>query len=169
MLAAASSASQVLRVGQGFADALQTLLARFDVELDVVPDSEEIPASYWGEPEAGVVNQRVHARGDTPVHSVLHEAAHVICASPARRSAMHKDAGGDDAEEAAVCYLQILLADLLPDVGAQRLMRDMDAWGYSFRLGSAARWFHEDADDAGLWLERAGIVDRNRRVTFRLR
>ena len=68
-----------------------------------------------------------------------------------------------------MCYLQLLLADLLPEVGAQRLMRDMDAWGYSFRLGSTARWFYEDADDAGLWLERAGIVDGDRQLTFRLR
>lgn len=156
-------------MGHGFAGPLQLLLSRFDVELRQVPDKEDIPASYWGVPEAGVVNQCVYARSDTPVHSVLHESAHIICASPARRAVLHQDAGGDDAEEAAVCYLQILLADLLPGVGAERLMRDMDAWGYSFRLGSAARWFHEDADDAGLWLERAGIVDRDGQLTFRLR
>ena len=29
-----------------------------------------------------------------------------------------------------------------------RLMADMDAWGYSFRLGSARAWFENDAEDA---------------------
>jgi len=33
----------------------------------------------------------------------------------------------------------------------------MDAWGYSFRLGSARRWFFEDADDARGWLVRRGL------------
>ncbi len=28
------------------------------------------------------------------------------------------------------------------------MCRDMDEWGYSFRLGSAANWFAEDAEDA---------------------
>lgn len=82
---------------------------------------------------------------------------------------MHRDAGGDDAEEAAVCYLQILLADRLSALGGQRLMHDMDAWGYSFRLGSTARWFSEDADDARTWLKRAGIIDGDGQLTFRLR
>ena len=27
-------------------------------------------------------------------------------------------------------------------------MQDMDAWGYSFRLGSARAWFEGDAEDA---------------------
>ena len=29
-----------------------------------------------------------------------------------------------------------------------RMWRDMDDWGYSFRLGSAQQWFEQDADDA---------------------
>jgi hypothetical protein len=37
-------------------------------------------------------------------------------------------------------------------------MADMDAWGYSFRLGSAARWFQEDADDARQWLAARGLL-----------
>jgi hypothetical protein len=37
-------------------------------------------------------------------------------------------------------------------------MADMDEWGYSFRLGSAARWFHEDAEDALRWLQQRGLV-----------
>ena len=51
------------------------------------------------------------------MHSVLHEASHYICMSPARRAQLDRDAGGDELEEAAVCYLQILLADELPAVG----------------------------------------------------
>ena len=169
MLQAARSVRSVLRVQHGFADALPSLLKRFGVEWRLVADDDEIPASYWGAPEAGVVGHCVYARGDTPVHSVLHESAHIICATPERRSALDKDAGGDDAEEAAVCYLQILLADRLSGVGRQRLMRDMDAWGYSFRLGSTARWFSEDADDARTWLENAGVIDGDGQLTFRLR
>ena len=69
-----------------------------------------------------------------------------------------KSTGGDDLEEAAVCYLQILLADYLTGVGRARLMRDMDAWGYSFRLGSSARWFEEDAADAKAWLRSEGLI-----------
>lgn len=47
----------------------------------------------------------------------------------ARRARLHTDAGGDDLEESAVCFLQILLADELPGVGCERLMDDMDTWG----------------------------------------
>ena len=75
----------------------------------------------------------------------------------ARRAGLHTDAGGDDVEECAVCYLQILLADRLPGVGRARLMRDMDAWGYSFRLGSTAAWFEHDAEDARAWLRERGL------------
>ena len=75
-----------------------------------------------------------------------------------RRGGLYTDAGGDDIEESAVCYLQILLADRLPVVGRARLMRDMDAWGYSFRLGSTASWFETDADDARAWLRSRGLL-----------
>ena len=61
-------------------------------------------------------------------------------------------------EEDAACYLQILLADHLPGVGRDRLMADMDAWGYSFRLGSARAWFETDAEDARAFLAERGLV-----------
>jgi hypothetical protein len=87
----------------------------------------------------------------------------------ARRSGLHTDAGGDYAEESGVCYLQILLAGHLPDVGQERLMQDMDAWGYSFRLGSTAGWFAEDAEDAHAWLLAHGLIDNADMPSWKLR
>ena len=68
-----------------------------------------------------------------------------------------------------MCYLQILLADELPALGRERMLRDMDAWGYSFRLGSARAWFADDAADACAWLRANGLIDDARRPTFSLR
>jgi hypothetical protein len=135
----------------GFA-APAALLARHGLSLQQVPDGEPIPGSFWGECEAGLVGCTVHARGDTPVHSLLHEASHLIVMPPERRAAVHTDATDSVPEEDAACYLQILLADELPGVGRDRLMSDMDAWGYTFRLGSTRAWFHSDAEDAQAFL-----------------
>ena len=77
--------------------------------------------------------------------------------------------GGDDLEECAVCYLQIVLADELRGAGREQQMRDMDDWGYSFRLGSATRWFNEDAEDARLWLRTEGLLQSDNRPTFQMR
>lgn len=132
-------------------------------------DGEPITGSFWGDSEAGIIGHRVYARADTPVHSILHETCHTICMSSERRQSLHKDAGGDDLEETAVCYLQILLADELIGVGRARLMADMDAWGYSFRLGSTAAWFEHDADEAHNWLFKNRLLDRRGAPTFRLR
>jgi len=145
--------------------ALRLLLDRYDLQLELVAPGEVIPGSYWGEREAGLLGNRVFARLDTPVHSVLHEAAHAICMTPERRASLDTDAGGDHLEENAVCYLQVLLADLLPRVGRSRMFSDMDAWGYSFRLGSAETWFNEDALDARDWLRLRGIVGADDRPT----
>jgi len=139
--------------------ALQVLLDRYGLELTLVAPQQVIPGSYWGEREAGLIGSLIYARLDTPLHSVLHESAHFICMTPERRAALDTDAGGDDAEESAVCYLQILMAESLPQVGRERMCRDMDEWGYSFRLGSTARWFAEDALDARAWLIRRGLID----------
>ena len=138
---------------------LELLLDRYGLELQLVAPEEVIPGSYWGEREAGLIGNKVFARLDTPVHSVLHESAHFICMTPERRAGLDTDAGGDDAEENAVCYLQIIMADSLAEIGRERMCRDMDDWGYSFRLGSAATWFAEDAEDARLWLMRHGLLD----------
>ena len=134
------------------AGAARALLGRHGITLEAVAASAPIPGSYWGAPEAGVIGSTVFARPDTPVHSLLHEASHLIVAAPARRPQIHTDASDSQAEEDAACYLQILLADRLAGVGAARLMTDMDAWGYTFRLGSARAWFENDAEDARAWL-----------------
>jgi hypothetical protein len=138
---------------------LQLLLAKYALELCLVAPQEIIPGSYWGEREAGLIGSKIYARLDTPLHSVLHEGAHFICMTPERRAGLDTNAGGDHAEENAVCYLQILLAQILRPGGAQRMCRDMDEWGYTFRLGSAAAWFEQDAEDARLWLLQHGLID----------
>jgi hypothetical protein len=137
--------------------ALAGLFARHGLELIPVADGEAIPGTYWGAPEAGIRGHRVYVRPDTPVHSALHEACHLICAGE-RRAAIDTDAGGDFAEEDAVCYLQIVLAAELAAVGSARMQADMDAWGYTFRLGSARAWFEGDADDARRWLLERGLL-----------
>ncbi len=142
--------------------AVTRLLARYGMELRLVAADSPIPGSYWGESEAGLRGNTLFARLDTPLHSILHEAAHYICMSPERRVGLDRDAGGDDAEESAVCYLQLLLAGELPAVGRERLYADMDQWGYSFRLGSARAWFEQDAQDAQQWLLEHGILGATR-------
>jgi hypothetical protein len=89
--------------------------------------------------------------------------------TPDRRQKHNGDAGGDDIEECAVCYLQIVLADELAGAGRDRLMRDMDDWGYCFRLGSTRRWFEEDAEDAEAWLRAQGLIEARERPTYQLR
>jgi hypothetical protein len=157
--AAASSAElEVLRLRDvGFAAAC-ALLARFDLQLEPVPADTPIPGSYWGESEAGVIGNCVYARDDTPVHSLLHEACHLIVLPLDRRLAVHTDATDSVEEEDATCYLQIVLADELAGVGRDRLMTDMDAWGYSFRLGSARSWFEHDAAEAQAFLRTRGLL-----------
>jgi len=145
-------------------DPVVALLARYGLRLELVADGAPIPGSYWGEPEAGLVGATVFARGDTPLHSLLHEAAHLVVAAPERRATIHTDASDSLEEEDAVCVLQSLLAEALPGVGAARVLADMDAWGYTFRLGSAAAFVERDADDAWAWLQRAGLVTGDRHL-----
>ena len=148
---------------------LLVLLDRYGLDLVLVAPADVIPGSHWGEREAGLIGAKLYARLDTPLHSLLHESAHFICMTPERRAGLHTDAGGDDAEEGAVCYLQILMAQAISNVGMQRMFADMDEWGYSFRLGSAATWFAEDADDARQWLLRSGLINEDGRITYALR
>lgn len=145
--------------------AVAMLLDRYGLRLALIAPQELIPGSYWGESEAGLRGDRLYARLDTPVHSVLHETGHFICMTPERRAGLDRDAGGDDLEESAVCYLQVLLSGELPGVGVDRAFADMDAWGYSFRLGSARAWFESDAADARAWLQQHGVTVEGDRLT----
>src|SRR5450631_3742344 len=117
---------------------LAVLFDRYGLQVTLVAPDEVIPGSYWGEREAGLIGAKLLLRLDTPLHSALHEGAHFICMTAERRAGLNRDAGGDHSEENGVCYLQILLADVLGAVGRERMCRDMDEWGYTFRLGSAA-------------------------------
>ena len=138
--------------------AAEKLLTHYGLTLERSSDGEPIPGSHWGAPEAGLLGDRVVARSDTPVHSLLHEACHQICMDGARRRALDTDAGGEDIEEAAVCYLSIVLSEEIPGFGQARMLADMDRWGYSYRLGSARAWFERDAEDARTWLEERRIL-----------
>jgi len=147
----------VLRLSDIESDILKQLLARYRLELSVV-ESETIPGSFWGDEEAGLIGNKLYARLDTPIHSILHESCHYICMDKHRREQLDTDAAGDYDEENAVCYLQILLAAEIPEMGKTRMFQDMDRWGYSFRLGSSQAWFEQDADDALHWLQHFELV-----------
>jgi hypothetical protein len=146
-----------------FADAA-SLLARYGLVLERVADDTPIPGSYWGAPEAGLIGNTVFARNDTPVHSLLHEAAHLIVLPAGRRAAVHTDATDSIEEEDAVCVLQSLLGETIPGVGGARVLADMDAWGYTFRLGSARAYVEHDADAAWMLLHRLGLVTPARQL-----
>lgn len=148
---------------------LENLFSPYRLKVTWITAPATIPGSHFGEPEAGLVSNTLNLRDDTPVHSALHEACHYICMDPERRQHLHTDAGGGYDEENAVCYLSILLADHIPGYSAAQMMGDMDSWGYTFRLGSARRWFEEDAEDAEQWLRTFGIIDGHLSVTGKLR
>ena len=125
--------------------ALARVFAPFSLTCTPVADGEAIPGSFWGAPEAGLVGDTLYLRGDTPVHSALHEGAHFICMDAARRQALHTDAGGGDDEEVAVCYLQTLVAQRVDGYDRAQLFADMGR-GYH-QISSAERWYFEDAAD----------------------
>ena len=156
--------SDVLTLAEiAFEDAA-ALLAEYGLQLVRVDDGEPIPGSYWGETEAGIIGNTVYARADTPIHSLLHEAGHLIVLPPERRAQVHTDATDSIAEEDAVCVLQGALGDALPGVGRDRVYADMDRWGYTFRLGSARAYAEHDAEQAWAWLQARQLVDGERRL-----
>lgn len=159
----------VVRVGPEPPGDVLALARRYGVNLRFLAAGESLPGSYWGESEAGLRGDELFVRADTPLHSLLHELSHYVCMSGARRAGLDRDAGGDDDEECAVCYLQILLADQLAQLGRERMFADMDTWGYTFRLGSARAWFERDAADACIWLRANGVIDEDLKPTFALK
>lgn len=151
-------AANVIRLAEIGFDAPAALLAGFGLTLQRVENLQPIPGSFWGDEEAGIIGSTVYARDDTPVHSLLHEAGHLLVLPPERRAEVHTDATDSIEEEDATCYLQIVLANQLAGVGSERLMADMDAWGYSFRLGSTRAWFERDASEAARFLIQRGLI-----------
>ena len=149
--------------------AAAALIEGYGARLEVIPAGGAIPGTYWGAPEAGLVSDCVYARLDTPAHSLLHELSHYGCMDGARRAALATDAFGDDDEECAVCYLQLILADALAGFGRARCLADMDTWGYSFREGSAAAWLAGDGRAAREWLRARVLIDAHDRPTYALR
>ena len=161
--------SAVLRLHDVDANDVANLLQRFGLTLTQVYVGNPIPGSFWGDDEAGLIGTALFARVDTPLHSILHEACHWITCTPQRRAALYTDAADTQDEENATCYLQILLSDHIPGFGRARGLKDMDAWGYSFRLGTAAKWFAEDAHAEREWLQQFGLIDAAQNVQFRVR
>ncbi len=150
-------------------DHLQSLLARYGMEVTMVTTSKPIPGSFWKDTEAGLIGNTLYISENTPVHSALHEACHYICMDDKRRQNLDTNAGGDYEEEDAVCYLQIILADSLPEMNRNRMFSDMDAWGYSFRLGSAQNWYEQDAEDAEQWLLNKQLILPDQKPNWKLR
>ena len=148
---------------------LQQLLGKYDLNINLVDDGQEIPGSWFGDSEAGIIKNQLYVRKDTPVHSALHEGCHYICMDNQRRQTLDTDAAGDYAEENGVCYLQILLADYLPGFNSQRMFTDMDEWGYTFRLGSSRAWFEQDAEDAHDWLLEHHLINSDNVPLWTLR
>ena len=148
---------------------LDALAAKYGLRVVEVERGAPIPGSYWGESEAGLVDDRLYVRADTPAHSALHELCHYVCMDDARRERLATDAGGSDDEECGVCYLEVLLADELRGFSRTRCLADMDAWGYSFREGSAGAWWTGDARFAREWLLERELIDARERPTFKLR
>jgi hypothetical protein len=150
-------------------DDLSDLFKKYGLNLHLVDSKKKIPGSFWQEPEAGLIGNTLYIRNDTPIHSAFHEACHYICMDSERRMQLDTNAGGDHAEENAVCYLQIILAQYLPDYSSRQMQNDMDQWGYTFRLGSTQAWFEKDAADACHWLIRTGIILPSNLPTWKIR
>lgn len=147
--------TDVLRIRNTDCTPIVELLNDEGLSVEMIETGRDIPGSHWGDDEAGLIRNTLFARPDTPVHSLLHEGCHYLLMSEERRVNLHTNAGGSATEENAVCYLQILLSDKLPEVGRKRMMADMDSWGYSFRLGSTSAWFAVDAEDAIAFLKQS--------------
>ena len=159
----------VLRLAEVDIAPVSAMLSNYGLVLTIIAAGNDIPGSYWGDEEAGLIGNELLVRADTPLHSVLHETGHYVCMDQTRREGLDTNAGGDYDEENAVCYLQILLAEALEQFGRQRMFRDMDRWGYTFRLGSAQAWFERDAEDALTWLLQRNLVNQQSQPRWTLR
>jgi hypothetical protein len=150
-------------------DSIKELLSHYGIQINCSVPGVAIPHSYWGAPEAGRIREQLYIRGDTPIHSILHESCHYVCMPAELRALKQVDAKGSAMEENATCYLQILLAEHIDGYSRTQLMKDMDAWGYSFRLGSANSWFTQDAEEVQQWLISQKIINAQGKPTWELR
>lgn len=152
-------------------EAIRPLLDKYHLGLTVVEKGSDIPHSFWGAPEAGRLQSELFAREDTPLHSIMHELAHYVCMTNLQRNSGAIDAGGSALIEDACCYLQILWSDAYGPTKFNKHihLHDMDQWGYSFRLGSATRWFYADSDDARNWLFQNNIINHLNEPTWEMR
>ena len=150
-------------------ESIKQLLSNYGIYVHCLNFDKDIPYSFWGAPEAGRLGEQLYLRGDTPIHSILHESAHYVCMPEIQRNDAEIDAKGSAIEENATCYLQILLADHIDHYSREQLMNDMDAWGYSFRLGSAYEWFTKDATEVKDWLVSHNLITANSKITWQLR
>ena len=150
-------------------DSAKNLLSHYGIQIHSIGLDQDIPHSFWGNPEAGRTCEQLYIRADTPLHSLLHEACHYVCMPSNRRTLAQVDAQGTAMEENATCYLQLILADHLDGYSQSQLMEDMDDWGYSFRLGSSQAWFSQDAEEVKLWLINEKIINQNEQPTWKLR
>ena len=66
-------------------------------------------------------------------------------------------------------FADVLRLGPTADSSIRALVADMDAWGYTFRLGNARAWFESDAADACIWLRQNGVIDDRNHPTFRTR
>lgn len=148
---------------------VKDLLNHYGIKVNRFDNDTDIPHSFWGNPEAGRLHEQLYIRGDTPIHSVLHEACHYICMPSAQRSVELVDAKGSAVEENATCYLQIILAAHIDGYSRSQILQDMDDWGYSFRLGSAYAWFTQDAYETKEWLIHKQIISPQEDPTWKLR
>ena len=140
----------------GFDD-VAALLARYGLAARARRRRRADPRQLLGRTRSRPDRPRVHARDDTPVHSLLHEAAHLIVLPPerARRAyRRHRFGRGRRRRLRAAVAARRRPARRRP----RALMADMDAWGYTFRLGSARAYFERDAEDAGPGCSARGLV-----------
>ena len=77
---------------------ITALLSQYQLEICITDKDQQIPGSYWGDEEAGLIGNQLYLRNDTPIHSILHESCHYICMDNERRNKLHTDAGSDIAE-----------------------------------------------------------------------
>jgi hypothetical protein len=169
LISPAAAGANVMALAALDSREVTALLRLYGATLAEIASGEPIPGSYWGVSEAGLLGNAVYVRADTPAHSFLHELCHYVCMDGARRAALATDAGGSDDEECGVCYLQVLLAERLTGFGSARCLADMDAWGYTFREGSARAWFEGDGANARAWLAAHALIDDEDRPTARVR